>query len=207
MRVIFGIIGLLLCINAQAANPLVEVKTSLGDIMVELFPGKAPITVNNFLDYVKSGFYRGTVFHRVVNRFVIQGGGYTPDLRPKPTLPPIPDEADNGLSNDAGTIAMARTRDPNSATSQFFINVDRNLFLDHHGSDPDYYGYCVFGKVVKGMDVVAKIAAVHTAAEGPFASDVPVQPVVIQEVTLIPQKAAPQLHHKTHKRKKRKTHG
>lgn len=206
MRLVAGLMGLLLWINVQAAEPLVEIKTNLGDMTFELFPDKAPITVKNFLDYVRSGFYNGTIFHRVVSRFVIQGGGYTPDLHAKATLPPIPNEAANGLTNGAGTLAMARSRDPNSATSQFYINVERNLFLDHHGANPDYYGYCVFGKVVKGMDVVDKIAAVPTAADGPFASDVPIRPVVIEKVTLVPARAATHPH-KFHNRKKRKRHG
>jgi peptidyl-prolyl cis-trans isomerase A (cyclophilin A)/peptidyl-prolyl cis-trans isomerase B (cyclophilin B) len=204
MRFLLGIIGLMLWINAQAANPLVEIKTNLGNITFELFPHKAPNTVQNFMRYAKSGFYDGTIFHRVVKGFVVQGGGYTSALRRKPTRAPIRNEAANGLTNAAGTLAMARTRDPNSATSQFFINVDRNLFLNHYSSDPDYYGYCVFGKVVKGMDVVKRIAAVPTTGEGPFASDVPVRPVVIEEVSLLPGKTADQLRQP---RKQRKIHG
>lgn len=190
MRYLFSTITLLLCFNAQAAYPLVEIKTNQGNILLELYPDKAPITVENFLTYVKSGFYKGTIFHRVVNRFVIQGGGYTPDLASKSTLlSPIPNEASNGLRNDAGTVSMARTNDPNSATSQFFINLERNLFLNHYKPEADYYGYAVFGKVINGMDVVQKISNTATTAAGPFLSDVPVQSIVIEDVSILTPKA------------------
>lgn len=192
MRYLLSTITLLFCFNAQAAYPLVEMKTNQGNILIELYPDKAPKTVENFLAYVKSGFYKGTVFHRVVQRFVIQGGGYTPNLEAKPTLSPIPNEAGNGLLNDAGTLAMARTNDPNSATSQFFINLERNLFLNHYKQDADYYGYAVFGKVVQGMDVVQKISGTPTTSAGPFPSDVPVQSIVIEDVSVIAQKVADQ---------------
>lgn len=168
---------------APAANPRVLIKTSLGDITVELFPEKAPKTVDNFLQYVKSGFYDGTVFHRVINNFMIQGGGFTPALKQKPTRPPIVNEANNGLSNVLGTLAMARTADPDSASAQFFINVVDNPRLDWSATSP---GYCVFGKVVSGMDVVDKIKAVPTGAQGPFRGDVPLTPVVIQKVEVLP---------------------
>jgi len=209
MRSLFSIISLILCFNAQAAYPMVEMKTNQGKILLELYPEKAPKTVENFLNYVKSGFYKGTVFHRVVNRFVIQGGGYTPDLEAKPTSPPIPNEATNGLKNDAGTLAMARTNDPNSATSQFYINLERNLFLNHYKEEPAYYGYAVFGKVVSGMDIVQKIAATPTTQAGPFSSDVPVQAIVIEDVSVVAQKEADQPAKKksTKPRMKRKTHG
>lgn len=210
MRYLLSTITLLFCLNAQAAYPLVEMKTNQGNILLELYPDKAPKTVENFLAYVKSGFYKGTVFHRVVSRFVIQGGGYTPDLEAKPTLAPIPNEAGNGLTNDAGTLAMARTNDPNSATSQFFINLERNLFLNHYKQDADYFGYAVFGKVIKGMDVVQKISGTPTTAAGPFASDVPVQSIVIEDVSVVAQKAAdqPAKTKSTGKQsKKRKTNG
>jgi cyclophilin family peptidyl-prolyl cis-trans isomerase len=179
---------------AYAQNPMVEVETNMGTITIELYRDKAPATVANFLHYVDDGFYRGTVFHRVVNRFIIQGGAYTEDtaeLAPKHTDAPIPSEAKNGLLNEPGTIAMARGRDPNSATSQFFINLDSNKFLNHYKDDPDYYGYCVFGKVVKGMDVAKKIAEVQTGAIPPLKEDVPLQPVVIEKVALLPEPEPP----------------
>lgn len=185
MRMLIAVLGLTVSLGVQAAEPLVQMQTNMGTIEFKLFPDKAPTTVNNFLKYVKSGFYDGTIFHRVVKGFVIQGGGYTDHYQAKPTLPPIPNEANNGLENDAGTLAMARTYDPNSATSQFFINVDRNLFLNYYKPVPDYYGYCVFGKVVKGMDVVRKISSVPTGAEGPFPSDVPLSPIIIKKVSLV----------------------
>ncbi|HEX7324687.1 MAG TPA: peptidylprolyl isomerase, partial [Rhodanobacteraceae bacterium] len=143
---------------AAPAHPQVELKTSMGDIVIELFPDKAPKTVANFLQYVKDGFYAGTVFHRVIPGYLIQGGLYTRELRPKRTLPPIPDEANNGLSNLRGTVAAARGPDPDSATAQFFINVVDNPRLDYVGNQSGMtWGYAVFGKVVKGMGVVDKI--------------------------------------------------
>lgn len=193
MRKLVGILSVFIALNASANYPQVEIKTSEGNILIELYPDKAPKTVDNFLIYVKNDFYKGTIFHRTINRFVIQGGGYNPDLKPKETLPPIPSEANNGLANEMGTLAMARAYDPNSATSQFFINVDRNRFLNHHKPHPDYYGYTVFGKVIQGMDVVQKISAVPTTTAGPFFQDVPVKNVMIEDVTLIPEivKASP----------------
>lgn len=191
MRFLFVILSMTVVFNASANYPQVEIKTSQGPILVELYPDKAPQTVENFLKYVKTDFYKGTIFHRVVNNFVIQGGGYTLDLKAKDTLPPIPSEATNGLRNDAGMLAMARTYDINSATSQFYINVDRNLFLNHHKPVPDYYGYTVFGKVIAGMDVVRKIAALRTTTAGPYFQDVPVQNVMIEDVTLLPEIVAP----------------
>jgi cyclophilin family peptidyl-prolyl cis-trans isomerase len=185
-RPLLLLLGLLLAAAAHAENPRVLIKTNLGEMEVELFPDKAPKTVDNFLHYVRDGFYNGTIFHRVVDKFVIQGGGFTADYQPKPTLPPIPNEAGNGLKNTRGTIAMARAYDPDSATSQFFINLDDNRFLNHHRPHPDYYGYCVFGKVVKGMEVAKKIGSLKTGPEGPFASDAPQDPVVIQEVAVLP---------------------
>lgn len=187
MRFLFVILSMTVVFNASANYPQVEIKTSQGPILVELYPDKAPKTVENFLNYVKTDFYKGTIFHRVVNNFVIQGGGYLPDLKAKDTLPPISSEAMNGLRNDAGMLAMARTHDINSATSQFYINVDRNLFLNHHKPVPDYYGYTVFGKVIAGMDVVRKIAALRTTTAGPYFQDVPVENVIIQEVKLVPE--------------------
>lgn len=175
--------------NAHALNPRVEMQTNFGNITIELYPDKAPKTVENFLKYVRDDFYKGTIFHRVINRFVIQGGGFTRDFTPKPALAPIPNEAGNGLTNEPGTLAMARAYDPNSATSQFFINLDSNKFLNHYKSEPDYYGYCVFGKVVQGMDIVKKIGALPTAASGPFSAEVPTQPVVIENVSIVSQLA------------------
>lgn len=186
MRFLFVILSMAVVFSASA-HPQVEIQTSQGLILVELYPDKAPKTVENFMNYVKTDFYKGTIFHRVVNNFVIQGGGYSSDLKPRDTLPPIPSEAMNGLRNDAGTLAMARAYDINSATSQFYINVDRNLFLNHHKPVPDYYGYTVFGKVIAGMDVVRKIAALKTTTAGPFFQDVPVENVIIQDVKLLPE--------------------
>ncbi len=163
--------------TAAQANPDVLFKTSLGDIKVELDPAKAPKTVDNFLSYVRAGHYNGTVFHRVIPGFMIQGGGFTPDLKEKPTNAPIPLESKSGLKNVAGTIAMARTSDPNSATSQFFINTVNNASLDF--PNPDGNGYAVFGKVVSGMDVVQKIQTVPTHSDG-MMQDVPRVPVVIE---------------------------
>lgn len=162
-------------------NPVVVMKTSMGDIEIELYQDSAPVTVNNFLAYVDRGFYNGTIFHRVISNFMIQGGGMIPGLLEKQTLAPIKNEAGNGLSNLRGTIAMARTQDVNSATSQFFINVVDNRFLDFKNATPAGYGYCVFGKVVRGMDVVDRIKAVATGRRG-YYDDVPVNDVVIISV-------------------------
>ncbi len=174
-----------LSISAQAANPEVEMKTNMGNVVIELYPDKAPKTVANFLTYVKEGFYSGTIFHRVIAGFMIQGGGFTTGFREKPTHPAIVNEASNGLHNIPGTIAMARTMDPNSATAQFFINVNDNKSLNYIDSSPERIGYCVFGRVVKGMAVVNKIAALPTGPGGSFATDVPKEAVVIQSMTLI----------------------
>ncbi|WP_414639567.1 peptidylprolyl isomerase [Aquabacterium sp.] len=160
----------------------VKIATNLGDIVVQLDAAKAPKTVDNFVQYVKAGHYNGTVFHRVIDGFMIQGGGMTPDLKEKPTRAPIPLESRNGLSNARGTIAMARTNVPDSATAQFFINVKDNNFLDSSRA-PDGNGYAVFGKVVSGMDVVDKIRKVETGQKGPY-GDVPVQPVIIKSATI-----------------------
>ena len=168
---------------AQAQDaPKVKIATSMGDIVVQLDPAKAPKTVENFLAYVKDKHYDGTVFHRVMNGFMIQGGGFTADMVQKPTKPPIPLEANNGLKNDTYTIAMARTGDPNSATSQFFINVKDNAMLN--APSPDGHGYAVFGKVVQGTDVVDKIKAVAVGNKGPH-QNVPTTPVTINSATLV----------------------
>ena len=167
---------------AAAANPVVELETSAGSMSIELYPEKAPGTVENFLNYARSGFYAGTVFHRVIDGFMIQGGGFTPDMAQKPTRPPIPLESRNGLSNVRGSVAMARTMVPDSASAQFFVNVVDNPFLDAANAR-DGHGYAVFGKVVQGMDVVDKIRAVPTANRGPH-QNVPVEPVLIRKASL-----------------------
>ncbi len=169
---------------AEQTNPRVLLSTSLGDITLELDPVKAPASTQNFLDYVGSGFFDGTVFHRVIPGFMIQGGGFTAEMHQKPTECSISNEAANGLKNDRGTIAMARTSAPNSATSQFFINLADNGFLNHTAPTPNGWGYAVFGKVIEGMDAVDAIAKVRTGNHGPH-SDVPVEPVVINRATLL----------------------
>lgn len=161
--------------NAPATNTTVVLTTSLGKIEIELFADKAPISVSNFLAYVDSGFFNGTIFHRVIPGFMVQGGGFTADMSQKRTNPPIKNEAGNGLTNDRGTLAMARTSDINSATAQFFINVKNNDFLNHGSRD---FGYAVFGRVTSGMDVVDKIVGVPRRNVGMF-QDVPTTPVVI----------------------------
>ncbi|HKK13621.1 MAG TPA: peptidylprolyl isomerase [Gammaproteobacteria bacterium] len=158
-------------------------KTSEGTIVLELFPDKAPKTVANFLHYARSGFYDGTIFHRVIPGFMIQGGGFTAQMQRKPTEAPIKNEADNGLHNTTGTIAMARTPDPDSATSQFFINVNDNTNLDYRAPTPQGWGYCVFGKVTDGMDVVHAIEHVQTTSRDGH-QNVPVNPIVIEKVTV-----------------------
>ncbi len=178
--------------TAAAAGPRVALHTNLGDIVVELDPAKAPLSSENFLAYVKDGYYNGTVFHRVIDNFMAQGGGYTTDLQPKPTRAPIKNEANNGLSNLRGTIAMARTTDPHSANSQFFINLVDNPRLDYVSDQNGMtWGYTVFGKVVEGMDVVDKIRAIPTHGQGPFRTDVPTQPVVIERAEVLAAPAAP----------------
>lgn len=169
--------------RSAAANPIVVIATSLGDITVELFQDRAPISVANFMQYSSDGFYVGTIFHRVVPRFVIQGGGLTARMEEKPARPPIQNEATNGLRNLRGTLSMARTRALRSATSQFYINLADNVPLDHRGFTPDEFGYAVFGRVIAGMDVVDAIAGVKTGTSGPY-QDVPVEPVVIKNVTI-----------------------
>jgi cyclophilin family peptidyl-prolyl cis-trans isomerase len=166
-------------------NPVVVISTSQGDITVELFKDRAPVSVANFLEYVADGFYEGTVFHRVIPKFMIQGGGFTPELVEKGTRPPIQNEATNGLSNVRGTVAMARTQALRSATAQFFVNVaDNRGKLDHRGYSREDFGYAVFGRVLNGMDVADRIAAVETHTVGPHA-DVPVQAVLIKAVKVV----------------------
>jgi peptidyl-prolyl cis-trans isomerase B (cyclophilin B) len=167
--------------KAMAENPKVEMKTSEGKMVIELWADKAPITVENFLQYVDEAFYDGTIFHRVIDNFMIQGGGFTKDMQQKPPKKPIKNEAAAELKNDRGTIAMARTQQVDSATCQFFINVVDNDFLNHKNESPGGFGYAVFGKVVEGLDVVDKIKAVKTGNMGPF-GDVPKEPVIIESV-------------------------
>lgn len=164
--------------------PRVRLSTSLGDVTLELAEAKAPVTVKNFLRYVQTGAFDGTVFHRVIPDFMIQGGGFTSEMVQKPTEAPITNEADNGLKNDRGTIAMARTSDPHSAGSQFFINLKNNSFLNHTGRTAQGWGYAVFGRVTEGMNVVDEIAQVETGSCGPH-SDVPLTPVVIREAVVL----------------------
>ncbi len=180
--------ALLLSTGAFAANPQVEIKTNFGAVTVELFPEKAPKTVENFLQYVKSGFYKDAIFHRIIPGFMIQGGGFSKAMEQKPTRDPVGIESNNGLKNDAGTIAMARTQNPNSATAQFFINLSDNSFLNYSAPTVRGYGYTVFGKVIKGMDVVENIAKLPTGAGGPFPQDVPQQQVVIEGAKLVEAK-------------------
>lgn len=170
---------------ADAHHPRVVMKTSMGDITLELNQEKAPITVNNFLTYVKEGFYSGTIFHRVIGNFMIQGGGYTETFQEKKTHAPIKNEANNGLKNELGTIAMARRPDPDSASAQFFINVVDNDFLNHTSPTPQGWGYAVFGKVVAGMEVVEKMRQTPTGSGGPFPTDVPATKIVINSVELV----------------------
>jgi len=170
--------------GAWAAHPQVRLSTSQGDIVVELYPEQAPKTVENFLAYVTSGFYDGTIFHRVIKDFMIQGGGLRDDMQPKETRAPVVNEADNGLKNVRGTLAMARTSDPHSATAQFFVNTKDNAFLDHTAKSTRGWGYCVFGKVVEGMASVDAIEGQATTVRNGF-RDVPVTPVVIQKASVV----------------------
>jgi peptidyl-prolyl cis-trans isomerase A (cyclophilin A) len=177
--------------SPPVANPMVIVHTSQGDITMELYADKSPKSVANFLRYVHEGFYAGTVFHRVIAGYLIQGGLYTTQLQPRRTHSPVPSEADNGLSNLRGTVAVARGADPNSGTSQFFINLVDDRRLDYVGNQNGLtWGYTVFAKVVKGMDVVDKIASLPTRAQGPFAADVPNPLVVIQSVDVVGEAAS-----------------
>jgi peptidyl-prolyl cis-trans isomerase A (cyclophilin A) len=190
MSIFLALLSFLLQTPAPAAplqpapgNPVVVIETSAGIITAELFKDRAPVSVENFLQYMRDGHYSGTLWHRVVAGYVIQGGGYTPEMVEKAVRPPIQNEATNGLSNRRGTLAMARTRMARSATSQFYINVSSNPSLDHRGFSPDDFGYAVFGRVLEGMDVVDKIAAVRTATNREGMEDVPVTPVLIKGVT------------------------
>ncbi len=168
----------------EKKNPVVLMTTNQGNITIELYEEKAPESVANFLNYVQKNFYAGTIFHRVIDGFMIQGGGFDRDMKQLPTDQPIQNEANNGLKNEAGTIAMARTMDPHSATSQFFINVSDNEFLNYSSPTPQGWGYAVFGKVTDGLALVGKLKGVKTGAKG-FHQDVPVEAIVIESVTLV----------------------
>jgi peptidyl-prolyl cis-trans isomerase B (cyclophilin B) len=170
--------------QAESLKPHVRLETDYGVIVIELDSKSAPKTVENFLNYVNEGFYNGTIFHRVIKGFMIQGGGLTADMQKKPTHSPIKNEADNGLKNKRGTVAMARTMDPHSATSQFFINSVNNSFLDYKGKNPEGWGYCVFGTVVKGMDVVDTIEGITTTMRAGH-KDVPTSPVAIKQAVVL----------------------
>lgn len=191
-RVLLAATVLILTDSFAVAGPQVRLETTLGPITLELADDKAPKTVENFLSYVRDGFYNGTIFHRVIDGFMIQGGGFSRDFQQKPTRAPVLNEAENGLKNVRGAVAMARTGDPHSATAQFFINVKDNPVLDYRSSTAQGWGYAVFGKVVDGMDVVDKIRQVSTGAGGPGGqfSDVPKTLVVITSVTLLPPPAS-----------------
>lgn len=185
-RILALFLGLCLSLGVHAANPQVEMKTNLGSFTLELFPDKAPKTVENFLKYVKNGHYKGTVFHRVIDNFMIQGGGFDTFLREKEAYHQINNEANNGLKNEIYTIAMARTRNPHSAVAQFFVNVKDNNFLDYTAPTVTGWGYTVFGKVVKGQETVMKISKVKTGTRDPLPSDVPLDNVVIEDVKVLP---------------------
>lgn len=180
----FAVCGVfaLTALTLEAADPQVLLKTNKGDITIALFQDKAPISVKNFLSYADEKFFDGTIFHRVIKGFMVQGGGMTPDMHEKSAKPPIKNEAANGLKNKRGTLAMARTPEIDSATCQFFINLVDNSFLDHQSNDPEKFGYAVFGKVVAGMDVVDAVAGVPTGSKGGH-QDVPREPVTILSVT------------------------
>ena len=189
MPILFALLGFLLQVPAAAAplqpapgNPVVAIETSAGSIVVELFKDRAPVSVENFLQYMRDHHYDGTIFHRVVPGYVIQGGGYTPELVERPTRPPIQNEATNGLANRRGTVSMARLQSARSATAQFFINLANNPALDHRGYSPGDFGYAVFGRVLEGMDVVDRIGQAKTGTRDGM-DEVPLEPVVIKSVT------------------------
>ena len=189
LQVVIFVLMFAVSTMASAAGQLVKLQTNLGDIVIELNQEKAPQSAANFLGYVNDGFYNGTIFHRVIDGFMIQGGGFTDNFQKKGTKAPIQNEANNGLKNDRGTVAMARTNAPHSATAQFFINVVNNDFLNYRASTSRDWGYTVFGKVVQGMDIVDKIRKIPTGPGGPFPKDVPQAPVVIESATVM--QAAP----------------
>ena len=174
-------LSLILSTTVMAANPKIVIKTSMGEIEAELYADKAPLSVANFLEYIKKGQYKGTIFHRVINNFMIQGGGFDKDLKEKSSGTPIKNEAGNGLKNEIGTLAMARTNEVDSATAQFYINIADNGFLDHRDNSSSGFGYAVFGKVTSGMPIVNKIKAVKTGTRGQL-EDVPLEAVVILDI-------------------------
>lgn len=176
--------SLLISAQLHAANPQVEFETSRGTFVIELYPDKAPVTVANFLRYVSSGFYEGTIFHRTIRKFVVQGGGLTEGLKPKPTQQPIPNESTNGLSNDFGTVAMARGYGSDTATSQFYVNLEDNRFLNHYRPEAGLEGYTVFGRVIRGMSVVMQIGEERTTRVGKL-DNVPANPVVVRASRLL----------------------
>lgn len=186
IQLLVFVLFILCSISSHAANPQVLMQTNLGTVTLELYPDKAPKTVENFLRYVEDGFYKNTIFHRVISNFMVQGGGFDTAFNQKPTHAPVENEANNGLKNEVGTIAMARTSDPHSATAQFFINVVNNTFLNFTAPSPSGYGYTVFGKVIDGMDIVHQIAKTPTGPGGPFPVDVPRNMIVIEDVTVLP---------------------
>ena len=181
MKKMFFLLSFLILNVSFAANPVVTMETSQGEIEIELFEDKAPNTVGNFLKYIDAKFYDGTIFHRVINNFMIQGGGFTQKMEEKKTRDPIKNEASNGLKNEVGTIAMARTNDPHSATAQFFINVSDNSSLNHAGQSPSGWGYAVFGKVTQGMHVVNRIKMVKTGNVSGY-TDVPMDAIIIKSI-------------------------
>ncbi len=185
LRLLFILIAALWSVASFSANPQVELKTNMGVIVLELYPERTPATVKNFIQYVKDGHYNGTVFHRVIPKFMIQGGGFSPDFKQRPVGKPIRNEAANGIKNTMGTVAMARTSEPHSATAQFFINIADNDFLNFRYPTREGYGYCAFGRVIKGMNVVQRIASVATGAGPAPHRDVPRQPIVIEQATVI----------------------
>jgi len=184
VRFLLFVLGITICLQVQAGNPQVEFQTSHGSFVIELYPDKAPKTVDNFLEYVRSGFYEHTLFHRVIERFIVQGGGFSPELKQKPTLPPIPNEANNSLKNEVGTVAMARRFEPDTAAAEFFINLADNKHLNYYRPEPAYMGYCVFGKVIRGMDVVERISHTPTLKVGVL-DELPKQHVLIEKVALL----------------------
>ena len=196
LKIIILLVTIIICLGNKSAtiskkkavtpvkNPIVTMKTSFGDIEIELFEKQSPVSTRNFLNYVTKGFYRKTIFHRVIDGFMIQGGGFTAQMQEKPTSPPIINEPTNGITNDIGTIAMARTSDVNSATAQFFINVANNTPLNHTSESQAGYGYAVFGKVTKGMPVVNRIKKVKTSDQNGY-QDVPVDPIEIIDIVMV----------------------
>lgn len=179
------ILCLIYGLTSFAANPQVLLKTNLGNVTIELYPEEAPKTVENFLRYVEDGFYANTIFHRVISNFMVQGGGFDTTYKQKATRAPVENEANNGLKNEVGTIAMARTPDPHSATAQFFINVTNNAFLNFTAPNPRGYGYTVFGAVTDGMDIVHQIAKTPTGPGGPFPGDVPREMIIIESISIL----------------------